>query len=224
MYIKSFDSFLNEATLLNSAPAHHLGVFAWNDYLKMDDRQIPIFFDSLRSSLGAKDVKVANYGGAYMLPDRNHAAVVSIGDKLKLFIRNGYLLGYNTDTDGDPRTITQEPLELPRSIDSYEKLAAFPKMLKTKGKTLNGVNTKTKIHMPAVFKDGTMVWHDENGERHRENGPALIGPYIAGMWFKHGKLHRTDGPAKIWRDGTESWYINDKSFTKDEFDAYKGRK
>jgi hypothetical protein len=64
------------------------------------------------------------------------------------------------------------------------------------------------------------TWHDENGERHRVNGPALIvydidtGVVVREAWMQHGTLHRTDGPALITRDGTTgrvistTWYAH----------------
>ncbi len=85
-----------------------------------------------------------------------------------------------------------------------------------------------------ITKDGTLVWRDENGKLHREDGPAAIypngkqfwyingklhredGPAIIGKggkileWYIHGKFHRLDGPAAIYSDGTQEWYIHGK--------------
>tara|TARA_R110000822_G_scaffold139699_6_gene277288 strand:+ start:2251 stop:2613 length:363 start_codon:yes stop_codon:yes gene_type:complete len=51
-------------------------------------------------------------------------------------------------------------------------------------------------------------WFNLNGERHREDGPAV--EYTNGdkYWFINGKLHRGDGPAIEFANGDKYWYIN----------------
>ena len=62
-----------------------------------------------------------------------------------------------------------------------------------------------------ILEDGTIEYRDENGELHREDGPAVImEPFGSKFWYKHGNLHRKDGPAAIFGDGSEHWYINGK--------------
>ncbi len=53
--------------------------------------------------------------------------------------------------------------------------------------------------------NGTEEW-TLNGVRHREKGPAFIGP-VAELWYLHGKLHRIGGPAATNPAG-EFWYKN----------------
>jgi hypothetical protein len=49
----------------------------------------------------------------------------------------------------------------------------------------------------------------KNGQRHRDNGPALICPYGSQHWYKNGLEHREDGPAVI-TEGYEEWKQNGK--------------
>jgi hypothetical protein len=46
-------------------------------------------------------------------------------------------------------------------------------------------------------------YRDENGELHREDGPAC--EYANGdkYWYWHGKLHRQDGPAAEYPNGSQ---------------------
>ena len=87
-----------------------------------------------------------------------------------------------------------------------------------------------------IFPDGKQIWRNENGNRHREDGPAVIypdgsqfwyindirhrenGPAIicpdgSQFWYINGKLHREDGPAAIYPNGTQCWYINGYDIT-----------
>ena len=58
--------------------------------------------------------------------------------------------------------------------------------------------------------DGIVEYYNENGQLHREDGPAIIKPSGTKGWFKNGELHREDGPAIICSDGTKDWYKNGK--------------
>ena len=49
-------------------------------------------------------------------------------------------------------------------------------------------------------------WKDEDGELHRDDGPASIAPDGGQSWYQHGVLHRDGGPAIITLDGGQSWY------------------
>ena len=57
--------------------------------------------------------------------------------------------------------------------------------------------------------------HRENGELHREDGPAV--EYDSGYkaWYIHGKCHREDGPAIIKADGTKEWWLNGEFINRD---------
>lgn len=52
---------------------------------------------------------------------------------------------------------------------------------------------------------GTKTYFDEEGFRHREDGPATIWKDGSFAWFYSHKLHRTDGPAYITGYGSITW-------------------
>ena len=54
-----------------------------------------------------------------------------------------------------------------------------------------------------------------NGERHREDGPAVEWADGYKAWFLNGKRHRTDGPAVEDADGNKEWYLNGKRHRED---------
>lgn len=57
--------------------------------------------------------------------------------------------------------------------------------------------------------DGTIVYRDENGELHREDGPAVIGVGGHEAWMRHGYRHREDGPAIVDpREGYREWWVD----------------
>ena len=56
------------------------------------------------------------------------------------------------------------------------------------------------------YPNGYKSWYI-NGERHREDGPAIEWPgYKA--WFINGTRHREDGPAIEFSNGHKAWYLN----------------
>lgn len=56
---------------------------------------------------------------------------------------------------------------------------------------------------------GTNIyWFDENGARHREDGPAVESYNGDKYWYIHGTLHREDGPAIEHSNGNKCWYFN----------------
>ncbi len=64
-----------------------------------------------------------------------------------------------------------------------------------------------------ITNDGRKVWRNENGDRHRVDGPAIIYPDGTQFWYINGKLHREDGPAVIYPNGIQHWYINGNDIT-----------
>ena len=96
-----------------------------------------------------------------------------------------------------------------------------------------------KEYQVKVYPDGTKMWY-LNGQRHREDGPAIEcangekewylnnqrhredGPAVewacgTTFWYLNDQLHREDGPAVEWVDGDKEWYLNGKEFTEAEF-------
>lgn len=68
--------------------------------------------------------------------------------------------------------------------------------------------------------DGHRCWFDENGDIHRDGGPAFISSDGNKQWMQHGKVHREDGPAIEWNDGRtdDKWwyYRNERIFCKSQ--------
>jgi len=71
------------------------------------------------------------------------------------------------------------------------------------------------IHYPSIhilphglveYPSGKKEWF-MNGQRHREDGPAIEHVNGRKEWYLHGKLHRIDGPA-IDDGGNTFWYLN----------------
>lgn len=69
-----------------------------------------------------------------------------------------------------------------------------------------------------VFNNGTKEWF-LNGERHREDGPAIELPGGAKKWFLNGKRHREDGPAVEYSNRDREWWLNGDKLTEGEFKA-----
>ena len=65
-----------------------------------------------------------------------------------------------------------------------------------------------------VWPDGTKRWY-LNGERHREDGPAVERCSGSKEWWVNGKRHREDGPAVEWSDGYKEWWINGERHRED---------
>jgi hypothetical protein len=85
---------------------------------------------------------------------------------------------------------------------------------------------------PKVDKYGNKYWYNNQGQLHRDNGPAIESKWekswmINGnyhrdngpacelfggdkYWYNNGKLHREDGPACEYASGGKQWYINGK--------------
>jgi len=75
-----------------------------------------------------------------------------------------------------------------------------------------------KKYTVRVDDNGNRFWH-MNGERHREDGPALEWADGAKQWCLNGKLHREDGPAIEWEDGDKEWWLNGVRYTEKQFNA-----
>lgn len=47
-----------------------------------------------------------------------------------------------------------------------------------------------------------MMWY-QNGDKHRDDGPAVIDPDGTRRWYFNGKLSNKNGPAIISADGKQ---------------------
>ncbi len=68
--------------------------------------------------------------------------------------------------------------------------------------------------MKTTQKNGTIKYRNEEGDLHREDGPAVIYNYGSKFWYLNGKRHREDGPASIFKNGVKYWYINGEEYYK----------
>ena len=71
-----------------------------------------------------------------------------------------------------------------------------------------------------VYDSGAQEWYFKS-QRHREDGPAIIGTNGTKAWWINGKRHREDGPAVEYRSGSEEWWLNGKKVTKADVMGYK---
>lgn len=64
------------------------------------------------------------------------------------------------------------------------------------------------LNNPSIDREGNKHWHNEEGQLHREGGPAS--EWVDGRkeWRHNGVLHRLDGPAREYADGTKEWWLN----------------
>lgn len=68
---------------------------------------------------------------------------------------------------------------------------------------------------PIIHKENNKYWHNEEGQSHREDGPAIEWGDGTKYWYINGKQHREDGPAVEYRDGSKFWFINDELHRED---------
>ena len=67
-----------------------------------------------------------------------------------------------------------------------------------------------------VYNDGVKEWY-LNGERHREDGPAVDFANGYKTWWINGQRHREDGPAIEYANGIKKWYLKNEQLTEEEF-------
>ena len=59
------------------------------------------------------------------------------------------------------------------------------------------------------MKGSPKVYTDENGNYHREDGPAIVGASGLEEWYLHGRRHRVGGPAHI-SPVIKCWFVEDR--------------
>ena len=78
-----------------------------------------------------------------------------------------------------------------------------------------------KTYKVTVDNEGTIRWYNEDGQLHREDGPAYERADGYKSWYLNGQLHREDGPAWEWANGAKQWWINGRLHREDG-PAYEG--
>jgi len=71
-----------------------------------------------------------------------------------------------------------------------------------------------------VFDINGMKHYVKHGQRHREDGPALISLDGVELYYQNGKAHRIDGPAVIHPDGYVQYWINGEQISKEAQELY----
>ena len=70
---------------------------------------------------------------------------------------------------------------------------------------------------PAIeWANGSKSWF-LNDQLHREDGPAIEYANGSKYWYRNGQLHREDGPAIERADGDKFWFLNDQRVSEEEF-------
>ena len=70
-----------------------------------------------------------------------------------------------------------------------------------------------------VDKKGNIFYKNEDGDFHREDGPAYIGITGTKAWLVNNKFHREDGPARIGEeDNYDRYYLDDIEYTKEDWE------
>lgn len=78
-----------------------------------------------------------------------------------------------------------------------------------------------KLHRddgPAIEKHGDQLWY-RDGKLHRKDGPAIEYSNGAMEWYDNGKRHREDGPAIQTYYHKKQWFLDDKEYTQDNYNA-----
>ena len=76
-----------------------------------------------------------------------------------------------------------------------------------------------KEYTVRVHDNGIIHWENEEGQIHREDGPAIEYIGDSKSWYRNGKRHREDGPAVEHADGVEYWYLEGVCLTKEAWKA-----
>ena len=63
-------------------------------------------------------------------------------------------------------------------------------------------------------------YRNDNGNLHREDGPAAVWRDGSAQWWIDGKRHRLDGPAVVQVNGINYWYLDGDSLNESEFNNH----
>ena len=85
---------------------------------------------------------------------------------------------------------------------------------KIEGSTITFTFEGGQVLKAENYGNGSKYWY-LNGQRHREDGPAVEWANGDKEWFLNGELHREDGPAVELANGDKEWYLNGKALTEE---------
>jgi hypothetical protein len=66
------------------------------------------------------------------------------------------------------------------------------------------------------YKD-MIEYLNEQGDLHREDGPAREFKDGTREWWFNGERHREDGPAFEWSDGSKTWWLNGQMYSEQDW-------
>lgn len=93
--------------------------------------------------------------------------------------------------------------------DSVELTEKMAQKMARYGLDVHLIIEESKLPFTGRFqnKDSTKYWY-QNGQLHREDGPAVEQPNGTRYWYWNGQPHRENGPAEEWAGGLKKWYWN----------------
>jgi hypothetical protein len=68
---------------------------------------------------------------------------------------------------------------------------------------------------PTQDAEGNKFWYNEQGQLHREDGPAVELANGTIKWYKNGVRHREAEPAVVCVDGHKEWWLNNQRHRED---------
>jgi len=74
--------------------------------------------------------------------------------------------------------------------------------------TIQSIVELDRNNYPIIEPDGTKIWYNKEGKRHRVDGPAITHPDGYQVYYQNGKLHNENGPAVIHADGEQQYCQN----------------
>ena len=74
---------------------------------------------------------------------------------------------------------------------------------------------KKLLEYLTIGKSNGATYYFQNGQLHREDGPAKECVDGSKCWYKNGQLHREGGPAEEGADGIKHWYKNGQRHRED---------
>jgi hypothetical protein len=64
-----------------------------------------------------------------------------------------------------------------------------------------------------IDRAGRKTWHNQQGQLHRTDGPAVERADGTKAWCLSDQLHRTDGPAYEGANGHKEWWVDGQPLT-----------
>lgn len=69
-----------------------------------------------------------------------------------------------------------------------------------------------KGNLPAFESKKETIWYNPKGQKHKEDGPAIVRKDGSKEWWQNGLLHRANGPAITDKHGQKKYYYQGQHF------------